>query len=197
MELANPVVPHAAFVDFVLSVGEARLRAVRSARAGGLGYDFYEAIRAAIVDMHSRGRPVVALDQFLASLTDERRKLVYPTLVEGYRAFLGRHRVTWFTPPRGSALPSIEVDVTPDLALVVDGVPHLLRGYWAANPLTKRRVAVEVELMGAGLSAMVPGATLAVLDVRRGTLHTAKRNPRLGLVLRGDGAAFATIAGAL
>lgn len=189
------------FVDFVLKAGTPKLAGVREwkERKDDLSFDFYRQIRESIVDMHRSGKPDAVLDDFLAAQRDERRRRVYPSIIEGYRRFLSSAKMTWFDPPVGSCkLGDVEVNINPDLGLVIDGKPHLIKIYFRGEPLSAKRTSVVLNLLAGGLADTNPGKALALLDVRNAKLHTFKApNPRLGVLLRGEAAAFSTIYAAL
>lgn len=186
------------FVDFVLKAGTPKLTGVREFKENKdeIYTDFYKPVREAIVEMHKTGVSDRCLDQFLGSLTDERRKRIYPSIVEGYRKFLSSAKITWFNPPAGTyPIGGVEININPELGLIIDGTPHLLKMYFRGEPLSSKRVQVVLNLLTAsGLSASVPGCVFAMLDVRKARLHTLKSpNPRLNLLLRGEAASFSTI----
>ncbi|EYF06271.1 hypothetical protein [Chondromyces apiculatus] len=189
------------FVDFVLKAGTPKLAGVREwkERKDDLSFDFYRQIREAIVDMHRNGKPDTVLDEFLAAQRDERRRRVYPSIVEGYRKLQASSKMTWFEPPVGSCkLGDVEININPDLGLVIDGKPHLIKIYFRGEPLSAKRTTVVLNLLAGGLAESNPGKVLALLDVRNAKLHTFKApNPRLGVLLRGEAAAFSTIYAAL
>jgi hypothetical protein len=186
------------FVDFVLKAGTPKLTGVREFKENKdeIYTDFYKPVREAIVEMHRTGTSDRCLDQFLASLTDERRKRIYPPIVEGYRKFLSSAKITWFNPPAGTyPIGGVEININPEIGLNIDGTPHLIKMYFRGEPLSSKRVQVVLNLLTAsGLSTSVPGCVFAMLDVRKARLHTLKApNPRLNLLLRGEAASFSTI----
>jgi hypothetical protein len=186
------------FVDFVLKAGTPKLTGVREYKENKdeIYTDFYKPVREAIVEMHKTGASDDCLNQFLASLTDERRKRIYPSIVEGYRKFLSSAKIAWFNPPSGAyPIGGIEINVNPELGLDIDGVPHLIKMYFRGEPLSAKRAQVVLNLLtSSGLGAAVPGSVFAMLEVRKARLHTLKApNPRLNLLLRGEAASFSTI----
>lgn len=186
------------FVDFVLKAGTPKLTGVREfkERKDELYTDFYRQVREAIVEMHRTGKPDAVLDEFLAAQRDERRRRIYPSIVNGYRKLLASSPMTWFEPPTGTyRIGEIEVAINPELGLVIDGKPHVLKMYFRGEPLSAKRNAVILNLLTSGLEGAVkPGTAFAVLDVRNAKLHGFKApNPRLSLLLRGEAASFATI----
>ena len=185
------------FVDFVLKVGTPKLSGVKEFKEHRYDHltDFYKPLREAIVDMHEQGKPDRALDEFLATLTDERKRRIFPGLVEGYRRFL-RPTMKWFTPPH-TTLPvgDLEININPELGFEIDGTPYLIKTYFRGEPLAQKRVAVVLGLITSALGPGRPGTVFGMLDVKNARLHTLKSapNPRLGLLIRGEAAAFSTI----
>ncbi len=185
------------FVDFVLKVGTPKLSGVKEFKEHRYDHltDFYKPLREAIVDMHEKGKPDRALDDFLGTLTDERKRRIFPGLVEGYRKFL-RPGMKWFTPPH-TTLPvgDLELNINPELGFEIDGTPYLIKTYFRGEPLAQKRVAIVLGLITAALGPGRPGTVFAMLDVKNSRLHTLKSapNPRLGLLIRGEAASFSTI----
>ena len=90
------------FVDFVLKVGTPKLAGVKEFKEHRYDHltDFYKPLRESIIDMHEKGKPDRVLDEFLGTLTDERKRRIFPGLVESYRKFQRSSRsMKWFTPP--------------------------------------------------------------------------------------------------
>jgi hypothetical protein len=189
------------FVDFVLKAGTPKLTGVREFKEqkDELYTDFYRQVREAIVDMHRSGKSTSVLDVFLAAQHDERRRRIYPSIVNGYRKFLASGKMTWFEPPVSTySLGDLEINVNPELGLVIDGTPHVIKMYFRGEQLSSKRISVILSLLMNGLAEGAPGSVFAVLDVRNAKIHTFKiPNPRLNLLLRGEAASFATIYTAL
>jgi hypothetical protein len=185
------------FVDFVLKVGTPKLSGVKEFKEHRYDHltDFYKPLREAIIDMHEKGKPARALDDFLGTLTDERKRRIFPALVESYRGWL-RPGMTWFTPPR-TTLPvgDIEININPELGFEIDGTSYLIKTYFRGEPLAQKRVATVLGLITSALGPGRPGTVFAMLDVKNGRLRTLKSapNPRLALLLRGEAASFSTI----
>jgi hypothetical protein len=185
------------FVDFVLTVGTPRLNGVKEFKEHRYDHltDFYKPLREAIVAMHQGGKPDRALDDFLATLTDERKRRIFPELVASYKKWL-QPGMKWFAPPQTS-LPvgDLEININPELGFEIDGRPHLVKTYFRGEPLAQKRVSLVLGLISSALGPTRPGTVFAMLDVKNGQLRTIKStpNPRLGLLLRGEAASFSTI----
>jgi len=185
------------FVDFVLKVGTPKLSGVKEFKEHRYDHltDFYKPLREAIVDMHEQGKPDRALDDFVLTLTDERKRRIFPGLIEGYRKFV-RPTMKWFTPPHGTlAVGDLEININPELGFEIDGTPYVIKTYFRGEPLAQKRVQVVLGLITSALGAGRPGTVFAMLDVKNSRLHTLKSapNPRLGLLIRGEAASFSTI----
>lgn len=185
------------FVDFILATGTPKLRGVRDykERKDELASDFYRPIRQAIIQMHRHGLSASTLDEVCRNETDETRKKHYPRVIAGYRTFLAEGPKNHFEPPRsGLSLGPLEVDVNPELGLIVGGKKHLVKLYFRNDPLTPRRTALVLALLSRGICESNPEFVPAILDVRSAKLHTsATTSPRIDLLLRGEAASFATI----
>ena len=185
------------FVDFILASGTPKLRGVRDykERKDDSCSDFYRPIREAIVNMHRQSASASTLDDVCRIETNETRKKHYPGVVAGYRTFLAQGVKNYFEPPRaGLGLGALDVDVNPELGLVIDGKKHLVKLYFRNEPLTTRRKALGLALLSRGLCESNPEFVPAILEVRSAKLHTsAMTNPRIDLLLRGEAASFAAM----
>ena len=185
------------FVDFVLKVGTPKLSGVKEFKEHRYDHltDFYKPLREAIVDMHEKGKPFRAIDDFLGTLTDERKRRIFPGLVESYKKW-HRPGMKWFTPTH-TTLPvgDLEININPELGFEIDGTPYLIKTYFRGEPLAQKRVNVVLGLIQSALGPTRPGTAFAMLDVKNARLYTLKSapNPRLGLLLRGEAASFSTI----
>ena len=187
------------FVDFVLKVGTPKLSGVKEFKEHRYDHltDFYKPLREAIIDMHEKGKPDRVLDELLGTLTDERKRRIFPGLVESYRKFQRSSRsMKWFTPPHTTlTVDGLEININPELGFEIDGTPHLIKTYFRGEPLSQKRVSVVLGLISSALAAGRPGTVFAMLDVKNGRLRTLKSapSPRLGLLIRGEAASFSTI----
>lgn len=186
------------FVDFVLKVGTPKLTGVKEFKEHRYDHltDFYKPLRESIIDMHEKNRPDRSLDDFLQTLTDERKRRIFPGLIEGYRKFLHHSPMKWFTPPLTTMpIGDIEININPELGFEINGKPTLIKTYFRGEPLAQKRVNIVLGLISAALGPTRPGTQFAMLDVKNARLYPMKTlpNPRLGLLLRGEAASFSTI----
>ena len=194
----------AEFVDFVTKAGSPKLTVVRKVRQEhAAGYDpakdFYKKLRDGIVKHHQLGKSPTSLDALAAGVTDKNKVKAYPIIIQGYKRFLGRRAVTWFAPPKKTwTHGGLAVRVNPELGLVLDSQPHLIKMYWKQKQLRKLEVPTIMHLLQLVLASKKDPNTLGLLDVRRGRLLTPDTfDPGLTALLEGEATSFATIYRAL
>lgn len=184
------------FVDFVLTSGTGKITQVRHLKQGRdeLFSDLYRPLREAIVDMHSKGLDTVVLDTLAETAIDPRERRIFPKLVGGYKKFLWQGKMTWFEPPmRDYPLGQISVRVNPEVGLLIDGRPHVIKLYFRGDPLSPQRTMVSNQLLANALSSTWPGTGFAVLDVRRARLFPYRPKPEIGLLLKAEAASLSTL----
>lgn len=184
------------FLDYVSKAGASKLTKVRYLKhrpAYKPVMDFYRPLREAIVAAHRAGGDRVsvssAMEAVLGQVHDERFLPTLAPVVEGYRSWMGRKKLGWFDPPRVAWQEGdISILVNPDLGLVLDDQPHVIKLWFKDAPLGKRGLDVVFELMSEALGPVCPPDTVVgVLDVRRGRLFTPTVDvPRAGAWLHGE-----------
>lgn len=190
------------FVDFVMKSGTPKLTIVRDFKERDKYepfMDFYKNVREVMVEAHQGPTPKKALDRFLASVKDEKKRKVYPGIIRGHKKFLGRKSVEWFQPPTAVCkIGDMSVGVNPELGLLIDDVPHVIKLYFKEGRLVQNRVSSIVHLMTLALNNAAPGSVFGLLDVRHSRLHMLRAaNPSLGALLEGEAASFAAMYAAL
>ena len=192
------------FVDFVIKAGSPKLTVVREVkRRHDEGYDpktdFYKKLRDGIVEHHQLGKPKSALDALAHGVTDKNKVKAYPIIIQGYKHFLGRKTVAWFVPPKKQwTYGDLAVRVNPELGLIIDGQPHVIKMYWKQDQLKKLEVPTIMHLLQLVLTSKKDPNSLGLLDVRRGRLITPSGfDPTLTPLLEGEALSFATVYKAL
>lgn len=163
------------FVDFAAATGIGKAGQVqRAKRQYGAGYmasfDYWLTLRNGIVAMHRDGRPPSSLNGLLTGLHDSKVGN-YTLCIDAYRKWLGRTRLRpvphnergeWKTG-------QLVVRVNPELMVDVNSQPHAIKLYFSAPPISKARVDLSLHLIR---KAVGPRLHAAILDVRRGKLHS-------------------------
>lgn len=162
------------FVDFVLKSGMPKITVVRQFKNGDPyqpAFDFYKAVREAIVDVHENAKPKKALDAVLVGL-DPKKVQQYTAVITGHKKFIGKKTMAWFAPPTGVwSAGGLDVQVNPELGLDINGAKHIVKLYFKPESLPKKNVPIIVRLMEKSLAYPSP-VTFSVLDVRRAALHS-------------------------
>jgi hypothetical protein len=191
------------FVDFVMKSGPPKATVVqrfKQRQAYDPRVDFYRRMRNAIVEMHEKGLHPRELDQIVARLSDEKKRIAYPQVVRGYKKFIGKKQYTWFKPPRGEWTPGpLVVNLNPEVGLEVGGKRIVGKLYFKTEALTKQRADVIAHLMDQVLrSKLTQPARFVVIDVRQGrAFEPTVPVPTYNALLAGEAASFAEIYKAL
>jgi len=167
------------FVDVVSKSGTPKATKVRSVinRAKySPATDFYKPLRDCIVDTHLNDLHKASLYKLNHKLTDEKKMKNYPAAIEGYTAWWGNKTLKWFEPVNDTfERHGVSVSVNPELGLLINEVPHLIKLYFKADALTKNRIDIATHLMEECLRPYCSrGEIMAVLDVRTGKLFFLK-----------------------
>lgn len=187
------------FIDFVHASGTSRITVIRQAkRLYEQGYrpafDYWKPLRDAIVDVHRGGHLPSSLDAVVAA-AHSRQKVNYARCVAAYKRWMGRRPFQW----TGSQSAdwqngNLAVRVNPELGVQINGGPYLIKLYFKAQQLSKRRIDTMLHLMSKVLPGIGGGATPAVMDVPRGRLVTPTVTVAgIGALLVGEARAFSAM----
>jgi hypothetical protein len=167
------------FVDIVSKSGTPKATNVAKVKHRP-GYepatDFYKPLRNRITETHRNSLSITNLDKLLPTLSDSKKIKNYPAIVKGYSTWWGKKTLQWFEPFSDSFVQhEIAVSINPELGLVINGQPHLIKLYFKADPLTRNRIDIVTHLMEVCLRKHCQeGEVMAVLDIRNGKLFSPK-----------------------
>lgn len=138
--------------------------------------DFYKPLRDRIAETHRNDLPLKNFDKLLLSLNDSKKIKNYPDVVKGYIGWCGKKTFQWFDPPSDFfAQHGIAVSINPELGLIINGQPHLIKLYFKSEPLARNRIDIATHLMEVCLRKHCQADELmAVLDVRESKLFSPK-----------------------
>jgi hypothetical protein len=160
------------FVDFTIVNGSSRVAKVRALKKRGNydpASDFWRTLREGIVELHRTAQMApTTLDSLVATQAGTRRHARYADAADGYKKFLGRRSFPWFDPPPAQWWHEGELDVrvNPELGLVVDGNPTVIKLYFKNEAPTRSRVQAVLAVLDAELASRAArGSRFAVLDV--------------------------------
>lgn len=85
---------------------------------------------------------------------------------------VGRKALVWFNPTNALySKHNLDVNINPELGLMVNGTPFLIKLYFKAKPLLKNKIDIITHLMSISLSNSSPPSTvMSVLDIRQSKL---------------------------
>lgn len=133
--------------------------------------DHYRALRRALQDAHGQSDPKGYLDNFVQTVTEPVRARRYASLVRAYKRWIGRKKIDQF-----DLLPVVyehkgfAVRVNPELGLMIDDEPHVLKLYMKDQPLRREDAEVIAALMRHVYRD--ESTRYAVLDVQNAKLHS-------------------------
>ncbi|MHC1698962.1 MAG: hypothetical protein AB9919_13065 [Geobacteraceae bacterium] len=158
--------------------------------------DFYKPLRERIIDTHKNDLTLKNLEMLLPSLHDGKKIKNYSEIVKGYSSWWGKRYLQWFDPPSDLfAQHGLAVSINPELGLIINDQPYLIKLYFKADPLTKNRIDIATHLMEVCLRKHCQaGEEMTVLDVRNSKLILPKVPiPSLSAALEAEMAYIATL----
>ncbi len=136
------------------------------------------------------------MDGLLETLTDLKKLKRYPEALSAYKKFVRSKEIKWFDPPSSVwNAADLHVKVNPELGLTLNGMEYVVKLYFKDEPLTKRRLAVVLQMMKATFNDNANSQrTMAVLEVGKGKLLPLEPGaPDITPLLLGEAASFVAI----
>jgi hypothetical protein len=191
------------FMDFVVASGTRRITCVRKAKKQyGQKYDprtdFYKPLREGIVEIHKTGGDMSRLANVLAKVTDPKKLTSYPKCLSGYSECLA-DKSTVYVPfkPRIWHSSGLDVRVSPEVMLEIDGERFAIKLYFKAEPIPQSAIAPMLRMIELSVPKSAE-AKPAVIDLQRAKMHTRdKLDPNLDALLLAEAASFAVLWDAL
>ncbi|WP_191561599.1 hypothetical protein [Metabacillus idriensis] len=189
------------FVDFSIRNGTSRLtklKEIKSRKDYHPGLDYWKGMRDGLENFHKNKRNI----DFLSSIVDEShpsKKVNYQQVIDRYKSFLGRKNIEWFTPSKDKWIyNNLNITVNPELGLVINDVPHLIKIYFKENPsqpntlLDKRKLETIFFLMEDTLNHNYEQEiNYSVLNAKTGKLITKNKSfINIREILESDALAF-------
>ncbi|NKB87176.1 MAG: hypothetical protein GKS06_03010 [Acidobacteria bacterium] len=162
-------------VDIVSASGTPKLTKVRGVMNRDdyePAFDYYKQFRDAVLATHRANEGKAALTKRLSNVANPKKVQNYDVLLKGYKSWWGHKTLKWSKPPKADYLQNgVSVRVNPELGLLVNGTPHVIKLYLKADKLSKLRVDLITHVMELVLRGSArKGAVMSVLDVRRSKL---------------------------
>lgn len=192
--VASVQISQADLLDFAMSTGIAqqnKVRLIKYRPEYDPKTDYWKRLRDRIAKMHSQEEPLTVLDD-LCTLVPESKKANYKNAVTVYKRFLRGKTIDWFKPIRRIwRHGELEVSINPELGLVINGTPHVIKLYFREEKLSKDKTAGIIQLMETTLKGYHPEETVySVLDVPNNKLLTKTQKHDLMPLIRAHALAF-------
>ena len=153
--------------------------------------DFYKKLRETIIEMHKKGGDKKKLSGITAKLSDVNKKNNYPAMIDGYKKWMGRKSFKWFEPTKKEwHFNDFKLNVNPELGLYIGDAPYLIKLYFKAEKLSKKKADMITNIIAKVCFEQTPKyCNFCVLDVRNSHLYKASEvNPEILTLLKGEAA---------
>ncbi|MBN1461645.1 MAG: hypothetical protein JXA57_19105 [Armatimonadetes bacterium] len=147
--------------------------------------DYYKQVREGMVRVHKRGESIDKLADIINKVHHDKQPHV-ARVVKAYIQWCEGHVLEFFPARKGYwQAHGVDVRVNPELGLVIDGVPHLIKVNFTKSPVPVAEAKIMAHLMHRALAPQVPeNCVMAVLDLATDTLYgSTKPSPELDAVL--------------
>jgi hypothetical protein len=189
------------FLDYIAASGTTRLVRVRDAkRQYEEGYaperDSYGPLRKRIVQTFEEGWDPKRLDALLAEVDDRKKQHLYAACRKGLRKWAGvsgKKSYEWIKPKKAVwNSGGLEVNVSPELWVKVDGDAQLVKLYYKTDRLSQQKVNLALHLLDKTVGRH---GTVGILDLQQGKLFQQTKEPpeEIDLLLASEAIAFETL----
>lgn len=170
------------FIDFTLKQGASKVSEVRKIKEQGEyhpAFDYWRELRESIKELHENEYSLDFLDHIIDKVHIKKKKN-YADTVKQYKKFCGKKHIEWFDPGKSFwSSGEISVRSTPELGLIIDGQPHLIKLYFKekSEKLEKRSASNILTLMAQSERSNDYGdAVHSVLNIKKGTLYPSSND---------------------
>lgn len=184
------------FIDFSLKQGSARVTFVRQIKSQPdyqVAFDYWRRLREEIKNVHENNLDLSHLDELLNEVP-VKKKAHYDEAISQYKKFCKGKEIQWFDAGKSYwSFQNLSVRSTPELGLMINGVPHLVKLYFKerSEKLDKRGSLISLALMKESINnTHGDGVVHSILNIKKGRLIPLEReidqNMRLALEADAD-----------
>ncbi|QDU04019.1 hypothetical protein V6x_37440 [Gimesia chilikensis] len=188
------------FLDYTIKNGTPKLNSLKLtkkqlAEPYNPATDYYKQIREVIINCHKKGKPLSTITEVAKNVRHAGKRENYPSIASGYKKFIGRKSVKWFTPPQINwEANGVSVSLNPELGLEIDGIRNVIKLYFKSDNPSKYQVRAILSLMDSTLQNSKNNLTMGILNVRKGKLITDNPpDPSFLALMEGEAASIAAI----
>jgi hypothetical protein len=144
-------------------------------------FDYYKPIREHFVEIHKNGLGKKDILDAQALTSDAKKWEIYTLLLSQYKKFIGRKNLFWFQPPRNNwSANDINVILNPEIGLIINDIPHVIKLYMKAAKLSKEKSMISLFLMHQVLPQKHNQQSIiySILDIRQNNLIKTEGFPK-------------------
>ncbi|MHC8969142.1 hypothetical protein [Priestia aryabhattai] len=140
------------FIDFTVKGSSAKTTMVRKVKYQPdyhPAFDYWKPLRDQIIKFHSEDLSLGCFDKLINTVHDN-KKQNYIHAVKQYKKFLKDKDLIWFNPGKSYWVSDeLVVRSSPELGLIVDGEPHLIKLYFKgkSEKIDKRNISTALTLL--------------------------------------------------
>lgn len=167
------------FIDFTTKGSSAKINMVRKIKYQDdyhPAFDYWKQLRDGIIKFHKEDLQPSFFDSLIYG-ADEKKQQNYKLAIREYRKFLRNKDISWFDPGKSTWVnDDLVVRSSPELGLVINGVPHLIKLYFKGRSgnVDKRTSRTALALMNtSSYDVSHPeGVHHSVLNIQRNNFIT-------------------------
>lgn len=174
------------FVDFLIRSGTTKATKVKELKYRPSyipAADYWRPLRQGLKEFHRQSKPIEYLDQIPKRVSNnESRRDTYIHVIQGYKKIIKNKTIEWFDPPSNKWISgNLTININPELGLVINGRPHLVKIYFKEN---SERLQTKLETNTLPLihyllnhcAAECPDKTvMSVFNARKGQLKLQRK----------------------
>jgi len=167
------------FIDFTIKGSAAKTNMVRKIKYQHKyhpSFDYWKQLRDAIIAFHEQN---LGFDYFekLVQNVDDRKKSNYIAMIKQYQKFLKNKDISWFHPGKATWVSNeLLVRSTPELGLIINDEPHLIKLYFKGNreKIDRRNISTTLTLLNTSIyeESHAPYISRSVLNLNKNKLFT-------------------------
>jgi hypothetical protein len=187
------------FLDFTAQTGSAKAASALTAfyQSGNMQNSrtlYYENLREALITAERSGK-YTDWEQFVGEQKDDAQELTRDALIKYYKWKSNYTSAAWYEPPKQIwALPEFDVNINPEIGLILDGEVYAIKLYLNNKKLSNLKAQAGGLIMQNMFGDMYPDTKFAILDVKAEQFHVFYgASDRLEYLLIGEAAHMSAI----
>lgn len=172
--MSNNVVIYEWFANFVTEKPNKQKKYVNSiVNKGPYSFekDYYSILRAKLISFIKKNKSLIELNDMLKKINPKKHDH-YEILIDQVQNFMQGIKYTWIEPPKNIIEYSgLQLKVNPEIGININGEPLFIKMYFKSPQISTEKIKVMLKIMQDAIKKDYPNAKIAILDIRRCTLH--------------------------